>query len=226
MLDLSTLGSSFIDFLCGALPHYRAFAIYSYFQTVVLVLWLTFRSLVDTTPVRGFCCRLLWAAPGIALLSSPGWASLWRLFALFYAVFASPSQDKLSGIWGGCSFTFHTFHLRDWNCLRVFLALLLWRKLGFPMKTSFNGHQPLQLVQTLSFPVSHAHFWLRHRCFLRVSPKPSSLVASSHSGIGAFLWISPEPSSLCPLETLLSLPCVWTLLVPVAFCMFLYTLDV
>ena len=73
-------------------------------------------------------------------------ASLWRLFALFYAVFASPSQDKLSGIWGGCSFTFHTFHtfhLRDWNCLRVFLALLLWRKLGFPTKTSFHGHQPL-----------------------------------------------------------------------------------
>ena len=30
----------------------------------------------NTTPVRGFCCRLLWAAPGIALLSSPGWASL------------------------------------------------------------------------------------------------------------------------------------------------------
>ena len=25
----------------------------------------------------------------------------------FYAVFASPSQDTLSGIWGGCSFTFH-----------------------------------------------------------------------------------------------------------------------
>ena len=37
----------------------------------------------------------------------------------------------------------YTFHLRDWNCLRVFLALLLWRKLGFPTKTSFNGHQPL-----------------------------------------------------------------------------------
>ena len=28
------LGSSFIEFLCGALTHYRAFAIYSYFQTV------------------------------------------------------------------------------------------------------------------------------------------------------------------------------------------------
>ena len=56
------------------------------------------------------------------------------------------------------------------------------------------------LFKPLSFPVSHAHFWLRHRCFLRVSPKPSSLVASSHSGIGAFLWISPEPSSLRPLR--------------------------
>ena len=61
------------------------------------------------------------------------------------------------------------------------------------------------LFKPLSLPVSHAHFWLRHRCFLRVSPKPSSLIASSHSGIGAFLWISPEPSSLRPLETLLSL---------------------
>ena len=29
------------------------------------------------------------------------------------------------------------------------------------------------LFKPLSFPVSHAHFWLRHRCFLRVSPKPS-----------------------------------------------------
>ena len=55
------------------------------------------------------------------------------------------------------------------------------------------------LFKPLSFPVPHAHFWLRHRCFLRVSPKPSSSVASSHSGIGAFLWISPEPSSLRPL---------------------------
>ena len=94
--------------------------------------------------------KVVWAAPGIALLSSPGWASLWRLFALFYAVFASPSQDKLSGIWGGCSFSFHTFHLWDWNCSRVFLALLIWHKLGFLMKTSFNGHQPLQFVQTFA----------------------------------------------------------------------------
>ena len=152
LLDLFSLGSSYTEFLCGTLPRYMALAIYSYFRTVVIpkimVPLLSFRSLVDTSPVRGFCCRLLWAAPGIALLSLPGWASLWRLFALFYAVFASPSQDKLSGIWGGCSFTFHTFHLWDWNCSRVFLALLIWRKLGFPMKTSFNCHQPLQFVQT------------------------------------------------------------------------------
>ena len=51
------------------------------------------------------------------------------------------------------------------------------------------------------------------------------LARSSHSGIGAFLWISPEPSSLRPLRLCL-LFCVWNLLVPVAFCMFLYTLDV
>ena len=104
-MDLFSLGSSYPEFLCGTLPRYRAFAIYSYLRTVVipkilvpLLFRLSFRLLVDTTLVRGFCCRLLWAAPGIALLSSPGWASLWRLFALFYAVFASPSQDKLSGI--------------------------------------------------------------------------------------------------------------------------------
>ena len=102
ILDLFSLGSSYTEFLCGTLPRYMAFAIYSYFRTVVIpkimVPLPSFRSLVDTSPVRGFCCRLLWAALGIALLSSPGWASLWRLFALFYAVFASPSQDKLSGI--------------------------------------------------------------------------------------------------------------------------------
>ena len=30
------------------------------------------------------------------------------------------------------------------------------------------------LFKPLPFLVSNAHFWLRHRCFLRVSPKPSS----------------------------------------------------
>ena len=33
---------------------------------------------------------------------------------------------------------------------RVFLALLILRKFGFLMKTSFNGHQPLQFVQTFA----------------------------------------------------------------------------
>ena len=37
MLDLSILGTSFIEFLRGALTHYWAFAIYSYFQHVVMV---------------------------------------------------------------------------------------------------------------------------------------------------------------------------------------------
>ena len=44
----------------------------------------------------------------------------------FYVVFASPSQDKLSGIWGGCSFTFHQVSLllpMRSHCLRVYLAL-------------------------------------------------------------------------------------------------------
>ena len=74
------------------------------------------------------------------------------------------------------------------------------------------------LFKTLPFPVSHTHFWLRHRCFLPVSSK--ALFLGCISGIGAFFWISPEPSSLCPLQTLHSLPCVWTLLVPVAFACF------
>ena len=32
----SVLVQSYTEFLCGALPRYRAFAIYSYFQTVVI----------------------------------------------------------------------------------------------------------------------------------------------------------------------------------------------
>lgn len=34
-------------------------------------------------------------------LPSPGWASLLAIPCAFYAIFASPSQDILSGIWGG-----------------------------------------------------------------------------------------------------------------------------
>ena len=57
-------------------------------------------------------------------------------FCAFYAVFASPSQDKLSELDSevGAVSRFTTFHLREWNCSRVFLALLLLRKLGFSMK--------------------------------------------------------------------------------------------
>jgi len=36
----------------------------------------------------------------------------------------------------------------------------------------------------------------------------------------------PRMASIAWRRSLLSLPCVWTLLVPVAFCMFSYTLDV
>ena len=42
------------------------------------------------------------------------------------------------------------------------------------MKTSFNGHNFYNLFKPLPFLVSDVHFWLWHRCFLRVSPKPSS----------------------------------------------------
>ena len=61
----------------------------------------------------GYCPR---AGLFAATTSSHFWNSVatyaWLGLALavscaFYAVFASPSQDKLSGLWGGCSFTFH-----------------------------------------------------------------------------------------------------------------------
>ena len=69
-----------------------------------------------------------------------------------------------------------------------------------------NGH--CIFVQTLFKPVCSFHdircayFWLWRRCFLRVSPKPSTATWSTwhlpYSGVGAFLWISPEPSSVYP----------------------------
>ena len=79
--------------------------------------------LTSYPPRRRLLCvvlRLLGDCPRAGLfatttLSRP-WNSVattaWLGLALaaiyaFYAVFASPSQDKLSGIWGGCSFTFH-----------------------------------------------------------------------------------------------------------------------
>jgi len=37
------------------------------------------------------------AASGFALLPTPGWASLSAMFCALHAVFASPSQDILSG---------------------------------------------------------------------------------------------------------------------------------
>ena len=82
----------------------------------------------------------------------------WLGFALaaYHAVFASPSQDKLSGIWGGCNFTFHTFHLRDSKCLRVFLASLILRKLGFHMKPL----QPLATNLYILFSNSSS-LWIR-----------------------------------------------------------------
>ena len=50
-----------------------------------------------TTLSRFWNCVATYAWLGLALAVS----------CAFYAVFASPSQDKLSGLWGGCSFTFH-----------------------------------------------------------------------------------------------------------------------
>ena len=57
--------------------------------------------LLPPTSCRFWNCAAAIAWLGFALAA----------FCAFYAVFASPSQDTLSGPWGGCSFTFHKFHL-------------------------------------------------------------------------------------------------------------------
>ena len=73
-----------------------------------------------TTLSRFWNCVATYAWLGLALAVS----------CAFYAVFASPSQDKLSGLWGGCSFTFHycfttvsPLLLKRSTCWRVYLAL-------------------------------------------------------------------------------------------------------
>ena len=121
---------------------------------------------------------------------------------------------------------FTTFHLRDWNCSRVFLALLIWRKLGFlyenlflmatnfynlfkpclfwyPMITSgscigasFGFHQSPLPLVASSHSGIGASFGFHQ--------SPLLSVASSHYGIGAFLWISSEPSSVYLREALRS----------------------
>ena len=61
----------------------------------------------------GYCpCAGLFAATTLSRFWNSVATNAWLGLALaghyaFYAVFASPSQDKLSGLWGGCSFTFH-----------------------------------------------------------------------------------------------------------------------
>ena len=114
---------------------------------------------------------------------------------------------------------FTTFHLQDWNCLRVFLALLIWRKLGFLYENLFLKWPPTSIICSNSclfrYPmitsgsgigasfgfhqsplplVASSHSGIGASCGFHQSPLPS--VASSHYGIGAFLWISSEPSSV------------------------------
>ena len=52
-----------------------------------------------------------------------------------------------------------------------FLSGVNWVFLWKPLLMATNLYD---LFKPLPFLVSNAHFWLRHRCFLRVSPKPSS----------------------------------------------------
>ena len=52
-----------------------------------------------------------------------------------------------------------------------FLSGVNWVFLWKPLLMATNLYN---LFKPLTFLVSNAHFWLWHRCFLRVSPKPSS----------------------------------------------------
>ena len=129
----------------------------------------------------------------------PGWTSLWASSALFYAV-ASPSQDKLSGLWGGCSFTFHTFHLWDSKCSTSshFFSCASWVLIWNPYTT---GHQFVYFCSNSSpFRGYDVHFWLRRGCYLYSNFTKAfvllPIIASPFSGVGAFHWISPDPSSV------------------------------
>ena len=52
-----------------------------------------------------------------------------------------------------------------------FLSAVSWVFLWKPLLMATTLYN---LFKPLTFLVSNAHFWLWHRCFLRVSPKPSS----------------------------------------------------
>ena len=58
IMDLFSLGSSYIEFLCGTLPRYRAFAIHSYFQTVVIPkIMVPLLSCRSNPPCRNKWCK-------------------------------------------------------------------------------------------------------------------------------------------------------------------------
>ena len=86
-------------------------------------------------PLYGaFCCRLLRAASGIALLSMPGWASLWLLTAL--STLSSLRQAKInwadSEVGAVSRFTRFTREIRlAWGFSSQLISL---RKFGFHMK--------------------------------------------------------------------------------------------
>ena len=88
---------------------------------------------------------------------------------------------------------FTTFHLQDSNCSRVFLALLIWRKLGFlyenffSMATSNNLFKP----RLFWFPMITPGSGIGASFGFHQSRLP--LVAFSHSGIGAFLGCHQSP---------------------------------
>ena len=188
----------------------------------------------------------LWAASGIALRPLPGWASLWLLFAL--STLSLLRQAKINWVDSevGAVSRFTTFHLREWNCSRVFLALLLLRKLGFSMKPFLL----LWPLNTWDVPnILHGirwTLWLRHRCFLRVSPKPSSFVCTPTLAqvlplgftkalflrLHLAIWrpcFNLEPWSLFLRLCFVSVPVVFVWLVRnlvlVAFCTFLHNLS-
>ena len=130
--------------------------------------------------IFGYCPRAgLFAAATLSRFWNSVATNAWLGFALaafcaFYAVFASPSQDKLSGLWGGCSFTFHTFCFRD---------VIAW---GFTSQT-------ISLKHGLSQEIPNS----RPNPFVQCDNNyilPFSASLHSGSGVGASYWVSPKPS--------------------------------
>ena len=141
--------------------------------------------LLSACPRAGLLLPPLWAAPGIALQPLPGWASLWLLPAL--STLSSLRQAKIN--WAesevGAVSRFTTFHhfclweAKAWGFTSHLTSFTTVFHTKYSIKGQYCNHY--QISSTTLWP---AH-WLRHRCFLLVSPKPSSpvlLIPLRHRG--------------------------------------------